>query len=127
MKVPKVPQSELPTPVGEWPPETFHGLAVAWLGEMSTQLRPRSHENYRLAVVRLLEIIPEVRTRWLTRADLVRFRNRRSQKVSAHTVRRDLKAFSSCLNWAEAVGLGIDHPPPSGDCCRRCQRPRIPR
>jgi integrase len=90
-------------------PTTFLEIAHAWLDEVRRTRRPKTAQSYEIAVSKLLDVIPDLATRPLTRADLVAFRDWRASQVSVISANRDVKAIKACLAWAEIAGLG--HPP----------------
>lgn len=88
---------------------SFVDVAEAWLADVARQRRPRTVASYRIALQKFLEAVPEARERWIARPDLVRFRDTRAARVSAHSANRDLKAIKACLAWAWVNEL--PHPP----------------
>lgn len=89
-------------------PISFAHTAQLWLAEVKPTLRPQTHWLYTRAVAMLLERVPELEHRPVSRPQLIAFRNARAAEVSIHTANRDMRAFRACLRWAWLNEL--DHP-----------------
>ncbi len=88
---------------------TFAAVVQLWLLDVKATCSPRTYDTYEIGVSKILECIPELQDRWITRADILRFRDVRSQKVSNFTVNRDIRAVRRCINWSQLLD---DSPPP---------------
>ena len=80
--------------------EAFADIAAEWLEDVRRTRRPKTHESYCIAVQKLYEIVPEARERYITRQDLIKFRDKRAHDTSVLSANRDMKSLKACLNWA---------------------------
>ena len=87
---------------------TFECIAREWMNDIRQTRRPKTVQSYSIALKKFYECVPEARERFVTRADLVKFRDWRADSVSVLSANRDLKALKSCLTWAWTNELG--HP-----------------
>lgn len=87
---------------------TFAEVAQLWLLDVEATCKPRTKHTYAIAVSKILRMIPALRERWITRADLLCFRAARL-KVSAFTANKDVRALRRCINWSKL----LDTPPPA--------------
>ncbi len=76
---------------------------------MGRTRRPKTVQSYKIAVIKLIECVPAARERYITRADLIKFRDWRADTTSVSSANRDLKALKACLSWSWLNELG--HPP----------------
>ena len=89
--------------------ETFLEIAKLWLNDVRRTRRPKTVQSYEIALNKLIECIPEARARFVTRADLIEFRDWRADTTSVSSANRDIKALKACLAWAWLNEL--PHPP----------------
>ncbi len=89
--------------------DTFFSIAEAWLKDVRRTRRPKTAQSYEIAVAKLVECIPAARERFITRADLIKFRDWRTDTTSVSSANRDLKALKAALSWIWLNELG--HPP----------------
>lgn len=89
-------------------PPTFAEIAELWLNDVRRTRRPKTADNYRNALNQLYRVLPDLNSRPITRADLLKFRDWRADQVSILTANRDVKALKACLAWAEMNEL--EHP-----------------
>ncbi len=80
--------------------ETFADIAAEWLEDVRRTRRPKTHESYCIAIAKLYEVVPEARERYITRQDLIKFRDKRADDTSVLSANRDMKSLKACLNWA---------------------------
>ncbi len=78
----------------------FSEIVTAWLADVGRTRRPKTRQAYQIAIDKFAEVVPEMWDRFITRADLVRFRDHRADTCSVISANRDLKAPKACLNWA---------------------------
>ena len=88
--------------------ETFADIAAEWLEDVRRTRRPKTHESYCIAITKLYEVVPEARERYITRQDLIKFRDKRADDTSVLSANRDMKSLKACLNWA-----WVRAPPPA--------------
>ncbi len=79
--------------------ESFAEIATLWLDDVRRTRRPKTVQSYGIALQKFTECVPDARTRFVTRADLVKFRDWRADTTSVLSANRDLKALKACLNW----------------------------
>ncbi len=90
-------------------PPTFAEIAELWMNEIRRTRRPKTVQSYEQALKQLFVVLADLDTRPITRADLLKFRDHRADRVSVLSANRDIKAIKACLSWAEINELG--HPP----------------
>ncbi len=89
--------------------DSFFSIAEAWLKDVRRTRRPKTAQSYEIAVAKLIECIPAACERFITRADLIKFRDWRADTTSVSSANRDLKALKAALSWSWLNELG--HPP----------------
>ena len=89
--------------------ESFEDIAALWLNDVKRTRRTKTVQSYEIALNKFKECVPEVATRFITRADLMKFRDWRANTTSVLSANRDLKALKACLNWSWVNEL--PHPP----------------
>ena len=80
--------------------ESFSNIATLWLNDVKRTRRFKTVQSYEIALRKFKECVPEVKTRFVTRADLMKFRDWRADTTSVLSANRDLKALKACLNWS---------------------------
>ena len=79
---------------------TFAEIADAWLADVRLLRQPKTVQSYEIALAKFYAAVPAAKKRFITRADIVAFRNARAAKVSSHSANCDVKAIKACLAWA---------------------------
>ena len=75
--------------------ETFADIAAEWLEDVRRTRRPKTHESYCIAIAKLYEVVPEARERYITRQDLIKFRDKRADDTSVLSANRDMKSLKA--------------------------------